>query len=97
MLATDQPAAQRSDRDYPQISILIAARNEEATILDCLQAITQLDYPSDAVEVLIGDDQSTDRTGSFVADFIADKPNFQLVSITYTQAGLRGKPTYWRS
>ncbi|CAN5514806.1 hypothetical protein BH09BAC4_BH09BAC4_37140 [soil metagenome] len=91
MLAIDQPAAHRSDRDYPQISILIAARNEEATILDCLQAITQLDYPSDAVEVLIGDDQSTDRTGSLVADYIADKPNFQLVSITDSQAGLMGK------
>ena len=91
MLATDQPAAHRSGRGYPQISILIAARNEEATILDCLQAITQLDYPSDAVEVLIGNDQSTDRTGATVADFIAEKPNFQLFTIIESRAGLVGK------
>ncbi|GAB4043580.1 glycosyltransferase family 2 protein [Spirosoma jeollabukense] len=91
MLATDQSAAHRSGPNYPQISILIAARNEEATILDCLKAISQLDCSSDAVEVLIGNDQSTDRTGSVVADFIADKANFQLVTIIENRAGLVGK------
>jgi len=40
----------------PVISLLIAARNEESTILNCLLTISQLDYPANAVEVLIGDD-----------------------------------------
>ena len=75
----------------PVISILIAARNEKTTILACLQAITQLTYPADAVEVLIGNDQSTDETGSVVADFIRDKPRFRLITITESTTGLRGK------
>ncbi len=75
----------------PVISILIAARNEEATILDCLQAIARLDYPVDAIEVLIGDDQSTDRTAGVVTQFIATHPAFRLVTIIDGQAGLRGK------
>jgi cellulose synthase/poly-beta-1,6-N-acetylglucosamine synthase-like glycosyltransferase len=75
----------------PVISLLIAARNEESTILNCLLAISQLDYPANAVEVLIGDDQSTDRTAEVVTQFIAQNPHFRLVTVIDRQAGLRGK------
>ncbi|GAB3956895.1 hypothetical protein GCM10028805_48060 [Spirosoma harenae] len=84
MLDTDQPGP-------PPISILIAARNEESTILDCLRAIDRLDYPSDRFEVIVGNDQSTDQTAELVNQFIASRPNFQLVAITENVAGLRGK------
>ncbi len=82
MLATDYP---------PTISILIAARNEEKTILNCLRAITQLDYPADSLEVFIGDDQSSDQTNALVADFIACKPNFHQFTITDQEPNLAGK------
>ncbi len=75
----------------PTVSILIAARNEETTILSCLQAVAQLNYPTGAIEVLIGNDGSTDQTGSIVTEFIADKPRFQLMNITEAVSGLRGK------
>lgn len=86
MPVTDLPVA-----NHPTVSILIAARNEETTIGDCLRAISQLNYPPDAVEVLIGDDQSTDRTSAVVTDFIADKPSFRLIAIIESGDGLRGK------
>ncbi len=75
----------------PAVSILIAARNEEASILPCLQAVARLNYPADAVEVLIGNDGSTDQTGSIVTAFIADKPRFQSMDIIESVTGLRGK------
>lgn len=75
----------------PTVSILIAARNEEASILACLRAVAQLNYPAHAVEVLIGNDGSTDQTGPLVTAFIADKPSFQLMNITESVSGLRGK------
>jgi cellulose synthase/poly-beta-1,6-N-acetylglucosamine synthase-like glycosyltransferase len=75
----------------PSVSILIAARNEETTILSCLEAIARLNFPADKLEVLIGNDQSTDRTGSLVDSFIADKPQYRLLAITETITGLRGK------
>ncbi|MBD2755089.1 glycosyltransferase family 2 protein [Spirosoma validum] len=76
----------------PSISILIAARNEETNIMACLQAISQLHYvPLDAVEVLIGNDQSSDQTQAVVTDFIADKPNYRLINISDAITGLRGK------
>ncbi|GAB3751452.1 glycosyltransferase [Spirosoma pomorum] len=75
----------------PSVSILIAARNEASNILACLQAITQLDYPAHAFEVLIGNDQSTDQTAELVAQFIANKPQFRLYTIDQPIAGLAGK------
>jgi cellulose synthase/poly-beta-1,6-N-acetylglucosamine synthase-like glycosyltransferase len=76
---------------YPEVSILIAARNEEDTILRCLQAIEQLDYPKDKIEVLIGDDNSTDATRAIVDDFIQNKPGYTCVTIFNTIGKARGK------
>lgn len=75
----------------PTVSILIAARNEAECILACLEAISRLSYPTEAVEVLIGNDQSSDQTGPLVADFISDRLNFHLVDVTGSVSGLQGK------
>ncbi len=91
MPVIDVSAEPVSGLDRPLISILIAARNEEKSILDCLQDITRLNYPSERVEVLIGNDHSTDQTRSLVAEFIADKPTYHLLDITTVFVGLQGK------
>lgn len=75
----------------PFVSILIAARNEETTISDCLRALNQLNFPADCLEVLIGNDQSTDQTAAAARTFIADKPHFRLISVAESIAGLMGK------
>lgn len=77
--------------DLPPVSILIAARDEEHTILRCLRAIASLDYPTDKVQVLIGDDGSTDRTRALVEEFIRDKQNYTCISITDNVGQARGK------
>ena len=77
--------------DVPVVSILVAARNEEANILNCLRALAHLVYPDGAVEILIGNDGSTDQTAPLVADFIVDKPNFRLVSLLESPSPLQGK------
>lgn len=82
---TSEPAIQ------PRVSILIAARNEEHTILRCLQAIEALAYPKDMIEVLIGDDASTDNTRAVVDRFISGKPNYTCVAITHTLGKAKGK------
>jgi cellulose synthase/poly-beta-1,6-N-acetylglucosamine synthase-like glycosyltransferase len=73
------------------VSILIAARNEEANIISCLQSVSNLAYPPGMFEVLIGNDASEDRTGALVEAYIQDKPGFRLFHIQ-THVGLaRGK------
>ncbi|MDI1232919.1 MAG: glycosyltransferase [bacterium] len=68
--------------DYPQISILVAARNEENNILHCLESIEQLDYPKDKIEILIGNDSSTDSTANIIEAFIAHHPQFKCIHLT---------------
>lgn len=72
-------------------SILIAARNEEATILRCLQAVERLHYPPDRYEVIIGNDQSEDQTGPLIDHFIRDKPQYRLITITERVGQQAGK------
>lgn len=77
--------------ELPFVSILIAARNEEHTILDCLRAIDQLDYPKERLQILVGNDASTDRTTELVSGFIQGKSAYQLITITKSLPDLNGK------
>jgi cellulose synthase/poly-beta-1,6-N-acetylglucosamine synthase-like glycosyltransferase len=88
LMRGDEPMVLKSD---VKLSVLVAARNEEAAILDCLKALHGLDYPIDNIEILIGDDASTDRTAEIIQAFIEDKPQFNYFLIQGTLNGLRGK------
>ncbi|HVD97037.1 MAG TPA: glycosyltransferase [Cytophagaceae bacterium] len=89
-LKEDKPASS-FNASPPFVSILIAARNEEENILDCLRAIDGLSWPSDKMEVLIGDDQSTDKTAVLVETFIRHKYNFRLIHIEKNLGEAKGK------
>jgi chlorobactene glucosyltransferase len=52
---------------FPKVSILIPARNEEANLPNLLNDLVHLDYPN--FEVIVCDDQSTDRTHEILAEF----------------------------
>lgn len=73
------------------VSILIAARNEAQNIGNCLRSISRINYPSELLEVLIGDDNSTDDTYALVTAFIQNKPNFHVFKITEELGLARGK------
>ncbi|WP_375418399.1 glycosyltransferase [uncultured Hymenobacter sp.] len=75
----------------PQVSILVAARNEEASIERCLRSLAALNYPAGQLEILIADDHSTDHTAAVVRAFIRDKPQFQLLSVRHDLGSARGK------
>ncbi|MFC6999462.1 glycosyltransferase [Rufibacter roseus] len=76
---------------FPKVSILIAARNEEANILACLAAIERLNYPKDRLEVLVGDDRSSDATFTLVQSLLPQRPYLTCVSITDNLPGTKGK------
>ncbi|MBT8327488.1 MAG: glycosyltransferase [Bacteroidia bacterium] len=77
--------------DYPKVSILLAARNEEKLIERSLESINKLNYPKDKIEILIGNDASTDRTKFLIEKFISNKPEFTLYHIDKTIGKGRGK------
>ncbi|MEO0455492.1 MAG: glycosyltransferase family 2 protein [Cyanobacteria bacterium P01_A01_bin.114] len=52
--------------EWPFVSVLIAAKNEEGVIAALAQSLCQLDYPQDRYDVWIIDDNSDDRTGELL-------------------------------
>ena len=77
-VARTYPAALSS---LPQISVLVAACNEEAALPDCLDSLAAQDYPADLSEFIIIDDGSTDRTAEIVDTWAARHPRFRLVKL----------------
>ncbi|RNI28931.1 glycosyltransferase [Rufibacter latericius] len=76
---------------FPKVSILIAARNEEDHILTCLEALDRLKYPKDRIEVLVGDDRSTDKTRQLVEAFRQSHPYVSCHGIIHDIQGTKGK------
>ena len=58
-------ALRRTPEQWPALSILIAAYNEEALIGETLRSIAALDYPG-ALQIMVLDDGSTDGTAAAV-------------------------------
>lgn len=81
---TTEPS-EDSETSLPRVSIVIAAYREEAVILERLNNLARLDYPTDQLEILIGCDGNEDLTGELVS---AD-PNEQIRLIQFEQR--RGK------
>jgi len=53
-----------------KVSVLIAARNEAKNIGRTLEALSRQDYPTDQLEVIVIDDNSTDDTVQVVQSYI---------------------------
>lgn len=56
------PLADESREDWPYVSLLVAAKNEEAVIARFVESICNVDYPIDRYEVWAIDDHSSDAT-----------------------------------
>lgn len=75
-----------------QVTVLLAARNEETNIIRCLENIeVAMKHTALSVEVLIGNDASTDQTGELVSHWIDNKPHFQLIHIQNNLLHLKAK------
>lgn len=61
--------AQQSNRETPSVSVLIPARNEEATIARKLRNSLELEYPGNRLEIVVGSDASTDKTDAVAESF----------------------------
>lgn len=77
------------DKKHGLVSIMIPARNEEKVIERCLRSLLNQDYPE--IEVIVYNDQSTDRTGH-IADAIAkEDKRVKVLHGTHLPEGWIGK------
>ena len=64
---------------YLFVSVLVAARNEEEHLKECLEKLLDQTYPSGKYEILVGNDNSTDSTAQITEAF--NHQSIQLINI----------------
>jgi cellulose synthase/poly-beta-1,6-N-acetylglucosamine synthase-like glycosyltransferase len=73
----------------PFVSVIVAARNEEANIQGLLDSLAQQDYPQ--YEITIVNDRSTDRTSAIVDQFQRGHDKVRKIDITTTSPDMPPK------
>jgi cellulose synthase/poly-beta-1,6-N-acetylglucosamine synthase-like glycosyltransferase len=73
------------------VSIVIAARNEEATIIRCLNAVCNQSYPAHKIEIIVIDDASEDTTNQLIQAYCTRFSNLKLITIDATSENVGKK------
>ena len=79
------------EEELPAVTVVVAARDEEKNIPDCLKSLHNLVYPEGKLEIIIVNDHSTDATGEIISSFIKDKPRFKTITPEKSIGSLKGK------
>jgi cellulose synthase/poly-beta-1,6-N-acetylglucosamine synthase-like glycosyltransferase len=91
MIGASKKFPRLSEPDFPAVSVIVAARNEEELIHRCLVALDRQIFPKNKLEIIIVDDRSTDTTGEIIDQFIAGKEKFKKVVTSKEIGSLKGK------
>ena len=62
----------------PRVTMVVAMRNEIATIGRCLASLAAQDHPSDRLEVLVYDGGSTDGSMELATELVKDHPGWAV-------------------
>jgi cellulose synthase/poly-beta-1,6-N-acetylglucosamine synthase-like glycosyltransferase len=73
--------------ELPFISIIVAFKNEEKNVANCLKALINQDYPAEVAEIIAVDDHSSDNTLQMIQQLavknsqilVVDKPQLNLL------------------
>jgi poly-beta-1,6-N-acetyl-D-glucosamine synthase len=78
----DSPPPLRFDVEFPLVTLLVAAFNEEESIAETLDYALRADYPG-PFEIVVADDGSSDRTREIVADYAARDHRVRLLAVEH--------------
>lgn len=84
------PRVSRPPDEEPLVSVIIAARNEEAAIGRTIAALVQQTWRN--LEIIVVNDRSTDRTGDIAEQWVRDgSPKVKVVHVDILPEGWLGK------
>lgn len=75
----EQPNAYASPKDWPTISIIIPAHNEELVIDGSLRTMRRLSYPEGRMEIVVINDRSSDATGAIADRHAAEDSRIRVI------------------
>jgi chlorobactene glucosyltransferase len=82
-------------RPWPAVSVLVAARDEEANIGACVESLLRQEFP--VREIIVVDDASTDRTPEILAEYQRRAAHLRVLRIDQLPHGWVGKThAMWR-
>lgn len=61
--------------DFPRVSVIVSAYNEQAHIREKIRNILHSDYPPEKLEIIVGSDGSNDKTNEIIATLGGKYPN----------------------
>lgn len=75
--------------DFPRVSVVVAARNEQRNIREALKSLLALEYPD--FELIVVNDRSEDGTGRILDDVAASNDRLRVIHIEVLPSGWLGK------
>ncbi len=79
LLARVRPRPVRKADQTPSVALVVSAHNEEAVIRRRIENALALDYPADALEIVVASDGSDDLTDALVGEIAANDPRVRLL------------------
>ena len=67
------------DENLPTVTVVLAARDEEAHIADCVEALADQQYPQDRLQIVVVDDHSRDSTSEILKVIALQYPQLVVV------------------
>lgn len=83
-----------TEEDFPFISVLIPARDEEEVLPRLLASLELIDYPEEKLEIILADDQSEDNSPKLMQTWCEKATNrhyMRLDPVTYPKVHVNGK------
>jgi cellulose synthase/poly-beta-1,6-N-acetylglucosamine synthase-like glycosyltransferase len=78
--------------DYePPVSIIVAARNEEEYLEQCIHSLVNIEYTANKLEIIVVNDRSSDRTLEIAERLSRQFPQLKVLSAIPAEGNLRGK------
>lgn len=72
-------------KNKPKLSVVVIAYNNELYIEEALQSLYEQTFQN--MEVVVVNDNSTDRTGDLINQFVKNKPNFKSIHLQKNSGG----------
>jgi len=86
----ERRAIDKKHFDFPNVSVLIPAHNEEKVIARTVEAMLKLDYPRERIDILVINDGSNDSTAQIVSRYVDRDSRVRLFNVPPGEGG-KGK------